>query len=377
MSAAKLTAWRARHVGFIFQMYNLIPVLTAFENVELPLLLTRLSKAAAPRSTSRRRSRVVGLADRMHHYPRQLSGGQEQRVAIARAIVADPTFLLADEPTGDLDRKSADEIMELLERLVHEHGKTVLMVTHDPRAAERAHAVLHLDKGVLVEGARARGRRMKYLRLVWANLLRKKIRTTLTIGSFAVALFLFGLLVAIQVAFYRRRRTSPAPTGCGDQQDVADHAAAVSPTATGSLQIPGVSGVTFATWFGGVYQDERNFFPQFAVDTDTWFDVYPEYVVPERAAAGVPAPTAQALRRRPQPGEALRLEGRRPHPAQGHDLARDVGVQRRAAIYDGEQPGGRHHRRFCSATTTSRSGGRSARARWAGTSSSSRTPTTP
>ncbi|MGV8038801.1 MAG: ABC transporter ATP-binding protein [Thermoanaerobaculaceae bacterium] len=152
LSAAKLTAWRARHVGFIFQMYNLIPVLTAFQNVELPLLLTKLSKAERRRHVETALE-LVGLADRMQHYPRQLSGGQEQRVAIARALVADPTFLLADEPTGDLDRRSAEEIMELITRLVDEHGKTVLMVTHDPRAAERAHALLHLDKGVLVEAA--------------------------------------------------------------------------------------------------------------------------------------------------------------------------------------------------------------------------------
>jgi putative ABC transport system ATP-binding protein len=151
LNSRELTRWRARHVGFVFQMYNLIPVLRAFQNVELPLLLTHLSR-------SERRKRVetalelVGLGERMDHYPRQLSGGQEQRVGIARAIVADPTFLLCDEPTGDLDRKSADEIMDLLERLVHEQDKTVLMVTHDPLVAERAHAVLHMDKGSLVEG---------------------------------------------------------------------------------------------------------------------------------------------------------------------------------------------------------------------------------
>lgn len=150
MSSNKLTAWRARHVGFIFQMYNLIPVLTAFQNVELPLLLTKLSKAERRKHVETALG-VVGLAERMHHYPRQLSGGQEQRVGIARAIVADPTFLLCDEPTGDLDRRSADEILDLLERLVKEYGKTVLMVTHDPLAAERAQALLHLDKGVLVE----------------------------------------------------------------------------------------------------------------------------------------------------------------------------------------------------------------------------------
>ncbi|MGB9103457.1 MAG: ABC transporter ATP-binding protein [Terriglobales bacterium] len=154
MSAGKLTAWRARHVGFIFQMYNLIPVLTAFQNVELPLLLTKLSKAER-RKHVETALQVVGLGDRMHHFPRQLSGGQEQRVGIARAIVADPTFLLCDEPTGDLDRKSADEIMALLDRLVREHGKTVLLVTHDPVAAERAQVVLHLNKGVLEEGRKA------------------------------------------------------------------------------------------------------------------------------------------------------------------------------------------------------------------------------
>jgi putative ABC transport system ATP-binding protein len=153
LSGAKLTSWRARHVGFIFQMYNLIPVLTAFQNVELPLLLTKLSKSERKQHVETA-LQVVGLGDRMHHYPRQLSGGQEQRVAIARAIVADPTFLLCDEPTGDLDRKSADEIMDLIDRLVAEHGKTVLLVTHDPVAAARAHTLLHLEKGVLVEAGK-------------------------------------------------------------------------------------------------------------------------------------------------------------------------------------------------------------------------------
>src|ERR1700721_58588 len=150
MSGNKLTQWRARHVGFIFQMYNLIPVLTAFQNVELPLLLTKLSKSERRTHVESALS-IVGLKDRMSHYPRQLSGGQEQRVAIARAIVADPTFLLCDEPTGDLDRKSADEIMDLIHRLVKEYSKTVLMVTHDPLVAKRADLTLHLEKGVLVE----------------------------------------------------------------------------------------------------------------------------------------------------------------------------------------------------------------------------------
>jgi len=148
LSRAKLTAWRARHVGFVFQMYNLIPVLSAFRNIELPLLLSPLS-GADRRQHVQTVLKVVGLEGRADHKPRELSGGQQQRVAIARAIVADPTFLLCVEPTGDLDRRSADEILDLLERLVSELGKTILMVTHDPRAAERAHATLHLDKGVL------------------------------------------------------------------------------------------------------------------------------------------------------------------------------------------------------------------------------------
>ncbi len=148
MPEKKLTDWRARHVGFIFQLYNLIPVMTAFQNVELPLLLTRLSKKERRRHVETALA-IVGLADRMSHYPRQLSGGQEQRVAIARAIVTDPTFLLCDEPTGDLDRKSANEILDLLTRLVNEHEKTVLMVTHDPLAANQAKVRFHLEKGEL------------------------------------------------------------------------------------------------------------------------------------------------------------------------------------------------------------------------------------
>ena len=146
----KLATWRANHVGFIFQMYNLIPVLTAFENVELPLLLTKLNKAQRKQHVETALN-VVGLPDRSNHYPRQLSGGQEQRVAIARAIASDPTILVADEPTGDLDAKSAHEILDLLQRLNRDHQKTIIMVTHDPKAADRAKHILHLDKGVLVE----------------------------------------------------------------------------------------------------------------------------------------------------------------------------------------------------------------------------------
>jgi putative ABC transport system ATP-binding protein len=141
--------WRAANIGFIFQTYNMMPVLTAVENVELPLLLASLSSKER-RERARTALTVVGLADRMQHYPRELSGGQEQRVAIARAIVTDPKLIVADEPTGDLDRKSADEILKLLERLNTEFNKTIVMVTHDPAAAERAKKVHHLDKGALL-----------------------------------------------------------------------------------------------------------------------------------------------------------------------------------------------------------------------------------
>ena len=152
LSDGALTAWRARHVGFVFQMYNLLPALTAERNVELPLLLTSLSSARRKQQVATALS-LVGLSDRTKHYPRQLSGGQEQRVGIARAIVTDPTLLLCDEPTGDLDRKAGNEVLDLLQALNREHGKTVIMVTHDPQAAERASRVLHLDKGVLVGAA--------------------------------------------------------------------------------------------------------------------------------------------------------------------------------------------------------------------------------
>jgi len=154
MSGARLARWRARHIGFVFQLYNLLPVLTAERNVELPLLLTQLSRAERRRHVATALA-VVGLTDRARHYPRQLSGGQEQRVGIARAVVTDPTLLLCDEPTGDLDRKSGDEILDLLHALNAEHGKTIVMVTHDPHAALRAKRTLHLEKGTLMEGVAA------------------------------------------------------------------------------------------------------------------------------------------------------------------------------------------------------------------------------
>ena len=150
LSEAELAQWRASNVGFIFQFYNLIPVLTALENVELPLLLTGLSRKER-REHSTMALELVSLQDRMDHYPRQLSGGQQQRVAIARAVVTDPTILVADEPTGDLDRNSAEEVLQLMDRLSNDLGKTIIMVTHDPRAAKKARTMRYLDNGVLAD----------------------------------------------------------------------------------------------------------------------------------------------------------------------------------------------------------------------------------
>ena len=152
LSSRQLAGWRARHVGFVFQFYNLLPMLTAARNVELPLLLTPLSKRERRRQLETALE-VVGLSDRIKHYPRQLSGGEQQRVGIARAIASDPNLILADEPTGDLDRKSGDEVLEILHTLSRKHEKTIIMVTHDPLAADRADRTLHLDKGRLVEEA--------------------------------------------------------------------------------------------------------------------------------------------------------------------------------------------------------------------------------
>ena len=229
MSRRRLTAWRARHVGFVFQAYNLIPVLTAYRNVELPLLLTPLSKAER-RSHVEAALRIVGLQERMQHFPRQLSGGQEQRVAIARAIVADPTFLLCDEPTGDLDRKSADEILDLL--VAARLGARQDDPDGDPRPARRRARERALAPR---EGRAGRGRAgpgagelVKYLPLLFANLKRKKIRTTLTIGSFAVAMFLFGLLAAVRAGFRQGIDVAGADRAGGDRTHRPDPAAAAA-----------------------------------------------------------------------------------------------------------------------------------------------------
>ena len=186
LSSGQLAQWRARNVGFIFQFYNLLPVLTAERNVEVPLLLTKLSSAERKRNVAAALE-LVGLADRAKHKPAELSGGQQQRVAIARALVADPTLLVCDEPTGDLDRETSESILQLLKLLNEQQGKTIVMVTHDPRAAQYASRRLYVDKGSLARTAAARSRRMKYLPLVWAGLWRKRARTVLTLLCVVVA----------------------------------------------------------------------------------------------------------------------------------------------------------------------------------------------
>ena len=322
LSASKLTAWRARHVGFIFQMYNLIPVLTAFQNVELPLLLTKLCQGRAAQRTSRPRSPLVGLADRMHHYPRQLSGGQEQRVAIARAIVADPTFLLCDEPTGDLDRKSADEILDLLDRLVqrirqdHPHGH--------PRPAGRGAGEVDPPPRQGSAGGSRRSAGSDGMKYPAARLGQPAAQEDAHDADHR--LLRRGPLPVWAAGGRPHRLQRPDSDVAGrrppgrDQPGLADPAAARSPTGTAFARIHGVSDVTYASWFGGVYQDERNFFPQFAIDPDTWLDVYSEYIGPAGPARGVCRATAR-LHGRPEPGQALRVEGRRPNSAPGHHLA--------------------------------------------------------
>ena len=271
LSEAEITRWRANNVGFIFQTYNLIPVLTAFENVELPLLLTHLSRRKR-RENVMTALRIVGLAGREHHYPRQLSGGQEQRVAIARAIVTDPYLLVADEPTGDLDRATAGEILDLLEQLNREFQKTIVMVTHDPLAAQRATRILHLDKGRLGRRRRERqhdiGRVMKYLTYILRNARRNPVRSILTIASMAICLFLTMTLLSFFAIFdeafsstkiYNRVMTLNSNGFAG-----------MIPIAR-VKEMAGLEGVVAATpfsWFGGKYQDEIMPFAQFGVDPD-------------------------------------------------------------------------------------------------------------
>ena len=203
MGEDQLAAWRTRNVGYVFQSFNLVPVLTAYENVELPLLLLPLERRRRHEQVMTSLE-VVGLADRKDHLPRQLSGGQEQRVAIARAIVTDPPLVLADEPTGDLDRENAEAVMELVGELCREFNKTFVIVTHDPKVAERAARVLHMDKGVLVErNATLGGESMKFLFFAFKSLSRNPVRATLTLLGVGVAIFLFTGVVSLDQGMQR------------------------------------------------------------------------------------------------------------------------------------------------------------------------------
>ena len=348
MSGGKLTTWRARHIGFIFQMYNLLPVLTAARNVELPLLLTKLSSADRKKRVLTALS-VVGLADRAQHYPRQLSGGQEQRVGIARAIVTDPTLLLCDEPTGDLDRKSGDEVLNLLQTLNKDLGKTIVMVTHDPQAAARAKRTLHLEKGLLVEEV---VQRMKALHLVWRNLLRRKIRTIITLLAIIVGFILFGATMAIRAAF-----------GMGVEVAGADRLMTIHKVSLINLlpksylerirSIEGVKEVSHANWFGAYYQDPSNFLTNMAVD--------PGELAPDVPGVRRPRGSEEGLVRRSdrrghreRSREALQLEGRGSRPAHLADLpeARRLAVGPRHRAASTTRPSRARTRPSCSSTGT-------------------------
>src|ERR1700730_15311395 len=273
LSSGQLAHWRAHNVGFVFQFYNLMPVLSAEGNVELPLLLTRLSSSQRKKNVAVA-LQVVGLADRAKHKPKELSGGQEQRVAIARALVSDPQLLVCDEPTGDLDRKTADEILGLLQVLNREHGKTIVIVTHDPQA--RGFRAPHPASG---EGPVAGAGGMTRSGFVIANLFRKRTRTILTLLSVIMAFLLFGLLQSVNHVFNagadfvgatrlvtqaRVSFTSPLPISMVPKLEA----------------VPGVARVAYQQWFGGVWQENTQLFV-FSIDPQRYRDAYPEYVMPD------------------------------------------------------------------------------------------------
>ncbi len=275
LSGGRLAAWRARHIGFVFQMYNLLPVLTAARNVELPLLLTKLGAADRKKRVQTALS-VVGLAERANHYPRQLSGGQEQRVGIARAIVTDPTVLLCDEPTGDLDRKSGDEdpqpAADAQSRLQQDDRDG-----HARPARRRARAADAAPRER--PPRRGNGERMKFLPLVWRNLMRRKIRTFMTAMSIVVAFVLFAALMAIRAAF------SMGVDVAGADRLMMIHKVSIIQSLPRSYEeriraTEGVKQVTHANWFGGYYQEPTNFVQSMAVDPESWLQMYPEFEVP-------------------------------------------------------------------------------------------------
>ena len=268
---------------------------------------------------------MVGLADRIEHYPSELSGGQQQRVAIARAIITDPTILVADEPTGDLDRVSADDILGLMDQLNSELGKTIIMVTHDARAAEAAHHLMHLEKGVFADiGNRASIDAMPSS-LALRNAFRHELRTALTMLGLVIAVLAFGLLQTVVDAWYAGRK-APRPLGLSRATPSRWCFRCRSLTRTRSATCPASTASAMANWFGGIYIDKTELFPQFAVDAKSYFELYPEYHLRARAAEGVPA-GPQRLRGRPQARADLRLEAGRRGAVAGHDLPGQLGVR--------------------------------------------------
>ncbi len=325
LGGSALARWRARHIGFVFQLYNLLPVLTAERNVELPLLLAPLSKAERRKRVAIA-LKVVGLSDRARHYPRQLSGGQEQRVGIARAIVTDPTLLLCDEPTGDLDRKAGDEVLDLLRALNREHGKTIVMVTHDPARGRAGDA--HDPSR---QGRAHRGAGMKFLPLVWRTLWRRKIRTTFTLGCIFVAFLLFGLLMTIRAAF-----SIGVELAGLDRLVIIHKVSLIMPL---PVCVPGAAGDGAGRGGGDAQYLVRRHLPGSG-----------ELLRPDRARAGavlrasipsirLPADQMKAwLADRqgavggPRPGRPVRLEGRRSDSHPGHHLAAEVRRRRHLGV---------------------------------------------
>ena len=327
--------WRSQNIGFVFQLYNLLPVLTAERNVELPLLLTKLVESGAAQARRRSRSRSSAWPIARKHYPRQLSGGQEQRVGIARAIVTDPTLLLCDEPTGDLDRKAGDEILELLQALNREHGKTIVMVTHDPHAAERATRTLHLEKGTLMEAAR-----MKYppARLAEPAPRARSARSSRSLSIF-IAFVLFAFLMTIRTAF-----SMGVDVAGVDRLMLMHKVSLIQLLPISYLQrhpaTPGVTLATHSTWFGGTYQDKPNAVRRHGRRPRAVSEAVPGVQASRPSSEGAGSPTGRARSSARTRRDAVRLEGRRPDPDSGRrsgsrSRARP-GTSTSSAIYDGD-----------------------------------------
>ena len=321
LSDHRLAAWRARHIGFVFQLYNLMPMLTAERNVELPLLLTHLSKAERKKHVEAALA-VVGLSHRAKHYPRTLSGGEQQRVGIARGIVTDPTLLLCDEPTGDLDRKAGNEILDLLQALNREHGKTIIMVTHDPHASARASRTVYLDKGQLsnepvqmksfIVGAEVTSRTIIKVSAADSSLGGHRFRRHEILPSHLVQSEAEETAHVADAAVDRRgvhpvRVSVGHQAGAGGRRELAGADRLVVRHKVSIIQflpesykarmdrIPGVDFATHQTWFGGIYQDPKNFFMQNPVVPEEFLEMHPEIILPpEQKKAWLPRGPARS-----------------------------------------------------------------------------------